>query len=154
MRHIFNKFIFSVVLVLATLITAKGNAQINPNQINWPLATGAGAPGGSCSSLNYGQPYTDTTNNNQYVCTTSGWVKLNGSGGPPSGSAGGDLGGSYPNPTVGKVNGAVVPASQACVGTNGSSQIIGATCGGGGGLRLPDPGPSVMAGALSPLGRS
>lgn len=43
---------------------------------------------------------------------------------PPDGAAGGDLSGTYPNPTVAQVNGAAVPTSQAFVGTNGSKQII------------------------------
>ena len=50
-----------------------------------------------------------------------------GSGGPPTGAAGGDLGGTYPNPSVVQVNGAAVPTSAPLVGTNGSNQIVLAT---------------------------
>lgn len=42
-------------------------------------------------------------------------------------AAGGDLNGTYPNPGVAQVNGAVVPASAGVAGTNSSRQIVTAT---------------------------
>jgi hypothetical protein len=66
-----------IVLGIATLFSAvaigqKTNAATG---INWIPASGSGAPTLSCTSLNYGQPYTDTVNNAFYACGSGGWFK-------------------------------------------------------------------------------
>lgn len=68
------------ILLFALLASASVSAQtVDPaTQINWPRVTGSGAPTLTCTSGNYGQPYTDTaaTPNAYYVCGATGWQKL------------------------------------------------------------------------------
>ena len=75
-------------------IASDAQQQINPaTQVNWVRLTGSGAPSsGLCSSINYGQPYTDVTNDNEYFCTTSGWLQVNGSSSYPGVSSNGSNG--------------------------------------------------------------
>lgn len=69
-----------VLLSLLLASTAFSQQQINPaTQIRWPGITGSGAPSSPtwpCTYLQYGELYTDITNNNAYFCSTSGWVRI------------------------------------------------------------------------------
>jgi hypothetical protein len=72
-----KRFIFISLLALAG-IAVQAQTRINPNQIRWPLITGAGTPtamGVSCTSIEYGMPYQNTavTPNTRYHCAADGW---------------------------------------------------------------------------------
>src|ERR1700733_1984739 len=77
---------FVCFLALLCGVAAHGQTQINPNtQIRWPSTANSGAPTLPCNAANYGQPYTDITNNKGYMCGSSGWF-LSGGNATPGGS--------------------------------------------------------------------
>jgi hypothetical protein len=74
-----------MMAALALCGAAMGQQKVNPNTgINWPLATGHGAPTSACTSTNYLQPYQDTsiTPNTYYTCGADGWQIRTGGPGP------------------------------------------------------------------------
>ncbi len=79
------KRLCTTFLLLCAALTVRAQSsptitKIDPvTQINWPNATGHGAPSsGLCAAKFYGLPYTDLTNSVQYVCSASGWLLVNG----------------------------------------------------------------------------
>lgn len=77
MRSILSKFV-AVLLLLTWCAAAK--PQVNPvSQIRWPVASGAinpATPAQACTSVNYGQPYTNVVTGGLFVCTTAGWASV------------------------------------------------------------------------------
>lgn len=125
-----------------------------------PNQTGTGAPVGTCIS---GSTFQRLDSALLYLCVSGGWSLITTGGAVPSGPAGGDLTGSYPNPTLvtsGVSAGSYGSATQSAVVTvdakgritsASNTTIAGVVPGGaaGGSLAGTYPNPTLAASGAS-----
>ena len=126
-RRLINTLLF---LFLSTIVV-NAQTQFNPHtQINWPYVTGNGAPSASCSSKNYGEPYTDilSSPNVHYTCGAYGWFVSSGSGGS---------------------GGPVAPANTVFNITGDSRNLVSSACASGASIQGPITASTVSGGILT-----
>lgn len=90
------------ILVLILMTVGIAVAQPSPGQAV-VIGTPPGGLGAACSAGSL--MYANLTTGYIAACISGTWQYLPSSGGPPTGAAGGDLSGTYPNPNVAKING-------------------------------------------------